>query len=168
MADFKIGVITKAHGIRGELRVFPTTDDHARFKLLIGEKIKTEKDGETNFYQLENARTQKETVILKLKKINDRNAAETMTGAVILIPSEKALPLELDEYYIRDLIGLRAETESGEYLGILTDVLQTAANDVYVIEPENGESFLIPAIKNVIKNISREKIILFLPEGLRE
>ena len=162
MADFEIGRITKAHGIRGELRVFPTTDDPSRFELLIGDNIKIKKNGAENFYKLTSVRLQKGIVIIKFAEINDRNAAETMIGAIICIPPEKALPLEQSEYYIRDLIGLRAESESGDFLGTLSDVLQTGANDVYEIKTPDGESFLIPAIKDAIKAvlISEGKIIL--------
>ncbi|MDR0272024.1 MAG: ribosome maturation factor RimM [Clostridiales bacterium] len=164
--DFKIGKITKAHGIRGEVRVFPTTDDPSRFQLLIGKKINVN----NNFLKLTNARLQKETVILKFAEINDRNASEELVGAVISIPEEMALPLDSDEYYIRDLIGLCAETESGEILGILIEVMQTAANDVYAIETPRGKTILIPAIKDVVVkiDITERKIILRLPEGLQE
>jgi len=166
MADFEIGIITKAQGIRGEFRVLPTTDDPARFELLVGGEIRV---GGTS-YKLVNARLQKNIVILKLAEINDRNAAEALIGASICIPAEKALPLDEGEYYIRDLIGLQAETESGESIGVLTRILHTGANDVYVIETPDGDSFMLPAIKDVVINVSvaERKIILRLLEGLRE
>jgi len=166
MDDFEIGIITKAQGIRGEFRVLPTTDDPARFELLVGGEIRI--GGEC--YKLNNARLQKNIVILKLAEINDRNAAEKLIGANICIPKEKALPLDDDEFYIRDLIGLHAETENGEKIGVLTRVLHTGANDVYVIETPDGGSFMLPAIKDVVIKISvaEKKIILRLMEGLRE
>ncbi|MCL2224070.1 MAG: ribosome maturation factor RimM [Defluviitaleaceae bacterium] len=166
MADFQIGIITKAQGIRGEFRVLPTTDDPARFELLIG--------GEINIggaaYKLANARLQKNIVILKLVEVNDRNAAEKLIGAEIFVPQEKALPLDDGEYYIRDLVGLQAETESGEDIGVLSRVLHTGANDVYVIETSEGESFMLPAIKDVIVDVDIKggKIILRLLDGIRE
>jgi 16S rRNA processing protein RimM len=171
---FEIGIITKAQGIRGEFRVLPTTDDPMRFEKLSGDEIIIRrKNGSEAPHKLTNVRFQKGIVILQLEDVADRNAAEKLIGAVICIPAEKALPLDEGEYYVRDLIGLRAETESGEELGELTRVLHTGANDVYVITPsdtEKSKAFMIPAIKDVIIKVSPSegKIILRLLEGLRE
>jgi len=158
-------MITKAQGIRGEFRVLPTTDDPARFELLIGEKVFV--NGVS--HEVANARLQKNIVILKFAEVNDRNAAEALVGATICIPEEKALPLDDGEFYIRDLIGLRAEAENGESLGVLSRVLHTGANDVYVIETPDGDSFMLPAIKDVVLNVSvaEKKIVLRMMEGLR-
>ena len=166
MSDFEIGIITKAQGIRGEFRVFPTTDDPTRFEKLIGDEIFI---GEKNF-KLKNARVQKNFVILKLEEINDRNEAEKLINARIFIPREKSLPLDEGEFFVRDLIGLRAENENGEPLGELTRVLHTGANDVYVISPAQGDSFMVPAIKIVVRevNLSEKKIVLRLLDGMRE
>jgi 16S rRNA processing protein RimM len=170
MSYFEIGIITKAQGIRGEIRVLPTTDDPARFEKLIGGEIKIIKNGNETALKLINARMQKNIVILEFENITDRNAAEKLIGAVICIPDELALPLDEGEYYVRDLIGLRAETESGEALGELTRVLHTGANDVYVITPHGEKSFMVPAVKDVVKKVdlSDGKIILHLLEGMRE
>lgn len=166
MSDFEIGIITKAQGIRGEFRVLPTTDNPSRFELLVGEEVRVGAE----FFKLTNARLQKNIVVLKFAGVDDRNAAEKLIGKSIFIPKEKALPLEEDEYYIRDLVGLRAETESGEALGVLSHVLHTGANDVYVIETPGGESFMLPAIRDVVVrvSVSERKITLRLMEGLRE
>jgi 16S rRNA processing protein RimM len=162
IVNFQIGVITKAQGIRGEFRVLPTTDEPSRFELLVGGEIFIG----NRAVKLQSARMQKNIVVLKIEGADDRNAAERLVGAVISIPEEKALPLSPDEFFIRDLIGLRAETESGEPLGEITRVLHTGANDVYVI----GEEFMIPAIKDVVIKIdlAAGRIILRLQEGLRE
>ena len=165
MKDFEIGVITKPQGIRGEMRVYPTTEDPLRFTLLVDDEVNIEGTP----YKLTSARMQKSVVVIKLCGINDRNAAEAMAGKKILIPAEKALPLEKDEYFVRDLTGLCAETEDGEILGVLSEVLHTNANDVYVIKPARGESFMIPAIKDVVRNVSLTdgKITVRLIDGLR-
>jgi len=165
-SDFEIGIITKPQGIKGEMRVLPTTDDPSRFNLLTGQSI----DVAGTSYKLTNARQQKGMVIIKLAEINDRNMAETLAGKKIHIPAEKALPLEDGEYYVRDLAGLKVESEDGENLGRISKVLHTSANDVYVIEPEDGDSFMIPAIKDVVRavSISESKIIIRLMDGLRE
>ncbi|MCL1883375.1 MAG: ribosome maturation factor RimM [Defluviitaleaceae bacterium] len=163
---FEIGIITKAQGIRGEFRVLPTTDDPSRFELLIGEEVKIKKNSDENFYKITNARLQKGIVILRLEGVDTRNAAEELVKGVILIPNEKALPLDTDEYYVRDLIGLEVESEEGELLGKITRIFNTGANDVYVID----ESFMLPAIKDVIKKVdlSAKKITIHLMEGLRD
>ncbi|MCL2048602.1 MAG: ribosome maturation factor RimM [Defluviitaleaceae bacterium] len=173
MSYFEIGIITKAQGIRGELRVLPTTDEPTRFEQLIGsELILRKKNGETAAHRLSSARVQKNIVILKLDEINERNEAEKLLNTTICIPPEAALPLQDGEYYIRDLIGLYAETENGEKIGELTRVLHTGANDVYVITPPKGEGdpFMIPAAKNIVKEVrlDEKKIVLQLLDGMRE
>ena len=168
---FEIGTITKPHGIRGELCVFPTTDDPSRFSLLIGEEIflRDSKNNQTP-YKLKQARNHKNLIVIKLDGVNDRNMAETLIRNVIIIPDEKALPLEEGEYFVRDLIGLDVVTTTGEHIGKLSKVLNTNANDVYVIDPPDGDSFMIPAIKNVVLNVSLpdKKMVVHLMEGLRE
>jgi len=168
---FEIGTIVKPQGIRGELRVFPTTDDPARFSLLVGEEIilRDPKNVETS-YKLLQARPHKGLVIIKLDCVNDRNMAETLVRSIITIPDEKAIPLEEGEYFVRDLIGLDVVTESGEHVGKLSKVLNTNANDVYVIDPAEGDSFMIPAIKNVVLSVSLQDktMIVRLMDGLRE
>jgi len=168
---FEIGTIVKPQGIRGELRVFPTTDDPARFSLLVGEQIilRDSKNVETP-YKLLQARQHKGLVIIKLDGVNDRNMAETLVRSIIIIPDEKAIPLEDGEYFVRDLIGLDIVTETGEHVGKLSKVLNTNANDVYVIDPAEGDSFMIPAIKNVVLNVSLQDktMTVRLMDGLRE
>lgn len=168
---FEIGTIVKPQGIRGELRVFPTTDDPARFSLLVGEEIllRDTKNAETP-YKLLQARPHKGLVIIKLDGVNDRNMAETLVRNIIAIPDEKALPLEDGEYFVRDLIGLDVVTQTGEHIGKLSKVLNTNANDVYVIDPAEGDSFMIPAIKSVVLNVSLQdkKMTVRLMDGLRE
>ena len=167
---FEIGTIVKPQGIRGELRVFPTTDDPARFGLLVGEEIVLRLRGTETPYKLLQARPHKGLVIVKLEGVNDRNMAETLTQSVITIPDEKALPLEEGEYFVRDLIGLEVVTETGEHIGTLSRVLNTNANDVYVIEPTVGDPFMIPAIKSVVLSVSLQDktMTIRLMDGLRE
>ena len=167
---FEIGIITKPQGIRGELRVLPTTDDPERFQLLDEVHIRLEKSPDSTPYKLTSARLHKGMVLVKLATINDRNAAETLVGGVLTIPPEKALPLNANEYFIRDLIGLNVQTEDGQSLGIIEDVFPTGANDVYTIRDTEGKSFMLPAIKDVILSVSMESktMTVRLIEGLRE
>jgi len=172
--DFEIGIITKPQGIRGEMRVLPTTDDPSRFELLLGDEVSVRNKAVTAAYKLMSARLQKGIVIIKLEGIATRNDVETLIGGVITIPQEKALPLSEGEYYVRDLPGLRVESEDGEFLGVIGRVLHTVANDVYVIEPspgpDDGEPFMIPAIKDIVRtvDIAAGKMTVRLMDGLRE
>jgi len=164
---FEIGIITKPQGINGELRVLPTTDDPERFRLL--DQILIRLRGNETTYKIISTRFHKGLVLLKLEGITDRNAAEKLARGVIVIPRSEALPLDEDEFFIRDLIGLTVKTEDGTNLGAVKDVFPTGANDVYVIESEE-KSFMIPAIKDVVLDVSMEAKVMTvrLLDGLLE
>ncbi|MCL2571139.1 MAG: ribosome maturation factor RimM [Defluviitaleaceae bacterium] len=166
---FKIGIIVKPQGIRGELRVLPTTDDPNRFGLLNEVLLRLPKGQET-MYKVTSARPHKGLVLVCLEGIGDRNAAEKLVRGVLLVPPEEALPLDKDEYFIRDLVGLKVETEDGQVLGIIEDVFPTGANDVYIVRDDEGKSFMLPAIKDVVQAVSLEAgtMIVRLIDGLLE
>jgi 16S rRNA processing protein RimM len=166
---FEIGIIVKPQGIRGEMRVLPTTDDPARFSLLKEVYVRSPHQAEKK-YTIISVRQQKGLIMLTLAGLNDRNAAAAMVGGALYIPDEWALPLGEDEYYVRDLIGMAVENEGGEPLGEITDVLRTGANDVYVIKAAEGDSFMIPAVKDVVLRVdpAGKRVTLHLMDGLRE
>ena len=166
---FEIGIITKPQGISGEVRVLPTTDDPKRFGLLDEVLIRFPKGQETVF-KITSVRQHKGLVLLRFEGINDRNGAEKMVRGVLVIPRSAALPLSADEYFIRDLIGLKVETEDGAALGTVEDVFPTGANDVYVVGDGVGKSFMIPAIKDVVLDVSMETRVMTvrLIDGLKE
>ena len=163
---FEIGIITKPQGIRGEMRVLPTTDDPTRFSLLLDEQVFINSIP----YKLTQTRQQKGLVIIKLEGINDRTQAESFAQSKICIPESKALPLSEDEYYIRDLIGLRVQTVDNQEFGTISRVFNTNANDVYVIKAIEGDDFMIPAIKDVVQSMSlaNKTVTIRLMDGLRE
>ena len=165
---FEIGIITKPQGIGGEVRVLPTTDDPTRFGLLDSVCIRSAQGAETT-HKIVSARQHKGMVLIKFEGINDRNAAEKLVKSVLTIPPEKALKLDIDEYFIRDLIGLSVQSKDGTKLGTIKDVFPTGANDVYVIE-NAGESFMIPAIKDVVLDVSiaTNTMTVHLIDGLKE
>jgi len=167
---FEIGIIVKPQGIRGELRVLPTTDDPSRFELLVDKEIFLRQRGADKPVKILQARPHKNVVIVKLDNVTDRNTAETLVQSTLHIPESLALPLDEGEYFIRDLVGLDVVTEDDEPIGALTRVLQTNANDVYVISPPNGGDFMIPAIKSVVLNVSMQdkKMTVRLMDGLRD
>ena len=167
---FEIGKITKPQGIRGEVRVYPTTDDPSRFSLLVGQDVTLENRGASQVYKIQQARQHKNIVLMQLQGVTTRNMAESLVGYTVCIQDSQALPLEEGEYFVRDLIGLKVETENGEVVGELTKVLNTNANDVYVITSPEGDAFMIPAIKSVVLAVSipENKMVVHMMEGLRD
>ena len=163
----QVGVITQTHGIRGEVKVFPTTDDAARFKKL--KKVTLDNGKERRELEIASVKFFKNLVILKFKGIDNINDVEKYKKAPLYVTREDAVPLGENEYFIADLIGLKVISDEGEVLGILDDVLQTGANDVYVVKCDNGEEILVPAIKDCVKNVDIEgnEITLHLLPGLR-
>lgn len=154
---FEIGKIVNTQGIKGVVRVIPMTDDITRFELL--EKVyicdKTEE-----IFQIEKVSYHKQFVLLKFKGIDDMTQAELrLKNKMIKINDEEALPLEEDEYYIRDLVGCLVITTENEELGKIKDIIFTGANDVYVVD-YNGKDILIPATKNCVQGIDINKKII--------
>lgn len=162
----QVGVIIDTHGIRGEVKVFPTTDDKNRFDYLKKAFIDS-KEGLVQV-KINGARYFKNLVILKFKGINDINDVEKYKKCPLLVTREDAVPLEEGEYYITDIIGINAVSEDGSRLGIIKDVLKTGANDVYIIQTEENKEILVPAIKQCILNIDLDKkeMKIHLLEGL--
>ena len=163
-----IGRITAAHGIRGEVKVELLTDFPERFKpgarAYLG--VGTE-DPEARSAKIVASRPHKGGMLVKLDVISDRNTAELMRDHYLLIPETEAMQLGAHENYLHDLMGLRVETIAGRYLGELTDVLFTKANDVYVVRGPDGE-VLLPAIRDVVLEVdlSAHRMVVSLPEGL--
>ncbi len=162
----RVGVITSTHGVRGEVKVYPTTDDPARFKDL--DEVTLDTGKELIPLTIQNVKFFKKMVILKFKEYDNINAIEPYKGKDLLIHRSQAVPLEEGEHFIVDLIGLTVITDEGETLGKLKDVLQTGANDVYIVEQPSGKEVLIPAIKPCILNIDLEagEMKVHLLEGL--
>lgn len=169
MSDLlQVGVITSTHGVRGEVKVFPTTDDPARFKKL---KQVILDDGKQQIdLEIASVKFFKNMVILKFKGIDNINDVEKYRRAALLVTRENAVPLAENEYFIADLIGLSAVSDEGEELGTITDVLQTGANDVYVVTTPQKEEILVPAIKECILavDLDERRMQLHLLPGLRD
>lgn len=164
----QVGVITTTHGVRGEVKVFPTTDDPARFKKLKNVILDTGK--EKIDLEIAGVKFFKNMVILKFKGIDNINDVEKYRQKSLFVTRENAVKLKKDEYFIADLIGLSVFSEEGEELGVIDDVLQTGANDVYVIRAPKAEDILLPAIKDCVKEVDLEsgKMTVHLLPGLRE
>ncbi len=141
---FRVGVITSPHGVHGEVNVFPTTDEPRRFSEL--DTVLLDLPGGYQERTVEHVKYHKNMVILKLSGIGSMDEANLYRKCDLLVSREQALPLAENEYFIADLIGLTVKTEEGEVLGNITDVMQTAANDVYVVKGEKHGEILIPVI----------------------
>lgn len=161
----RVGVISSTHGIRGEVKVFPTTDDAARFKKL--KKVLLDTGKEQLELEVQSVKFFKQFVIVKFKGIDNINDIEIYKGKSLLVPREDAVALGKDEYYIADLIGMEVFTEEGR-LGVLKDVMETGANEVYIIDSDRHGEVLIPAIKQCILDVDIEgrKMKIHLMDGL--
>lgn len=152
---FQIGVITSTHGIRGEVKVFPTTDDNNRFKKL--RECLIEYKGELLPVRAEGCKFFKNMVILKFKDMDTINDVERYKQCKLFVDREHAVALKKGEYFIADLIGLSVVTNEGRPLGILENIIQTGANDVYLVVDHTGREWLIPAIKDCILEIALDR-----------
>lgn len=151
----QVGVISSTHGIRGEVKVFPTTDDPDRFRKL--KQVILDTGREQKSLEIEGVKFFKQFVILKFKDIDNINDIEKYKGKSLYVTREHAVKLKKDEYFIADLIGMTVKGEDGAILGTVSDVLQTGANDVYVVALADGGEVLLPAIKDCILSVDMEK-----------
>ena len=164
--QLQVGVISSTHGVRGEVKVFPTTDDVTRFTQL--KKVYLETGREMLPLEIQNVKFFKQFAILKFKGIDNINDIEKYRGKSLMIDREDAVDLDEDEYFIADMIGMKVCTEDGSEFGTLKDVMETGANDVYIIDSlEHGE-VLIPAIRECILDVDmdEERMTIHLMEGL--
>lgn len=150
----RIGVITTTHGIRGEVKVFPTTDNVKRFDDCDEVILVTKK--EQIPLHVERVKYFKNIVIVKFKEYNDINQVEQFRKCDIMVTRENAVPLEKGEYFICDIIGADVVEEDGNKIGAVKDVIETGANNVFVIETEEGKEVLFPSIPECIKKVDVE------------
>ena len=164
----KVGVITTTHGVRGEVKVFPTTDNVKRFKKNMEIILDTGK--ENIQLTVESVKFFKQFVILKFKGIDNINDVMMYKDCELFVTRENAVKLKKDEYFICDMIGAKVVTEEGENFGVLDEVLLTGANDVYVVKREGKKEVLLPAIKECILNVDLEEkvITIHVMKGLLE
>lgn len=152
---YQVGAITQTHGVRGEVKVFPLTDDISRFKNMKNLILDTGK--EQIVLEVTSARPQKNLVILKFKDYDNINDVERYKGCGLYVTKENRVKCKKDEYFIADLVGISVITEEGELLGEITDVITTGANDVYAVQTPEGKEVLLPAIKDCILDVDIDK-----------
>lgn len=156
MSDlYQVGAITQTHGVRGEVKVFPLTDDIARFENMKDLILDTGK--EQIPLEVTSVRPQKNLVLLKFKGYDNINDVEKYKGCGLYVAKENRVKCEKDEYFIADLVGLAVKTDKDEMLGEVCDVITTGANDVYVVACPDGTETLLPAIKECILTVDVEK-----------
>lgn len=156
--EFQIGAITTTHGIHGEVKVFPTTDDPGKFSRLKEVLLRNGKTEQT--MEITSAKFFKNMVILKFKGIDDINEVEKYRGATLWVKRDRAVALQKNEYYKTDLMNMAVVTEDGNAFGELTDILETGANDVYVVTTQDGKEVLLPAIRECIRNVDVENRVM--------
>ncbi|MGN0164562.1 MAG: ribosome maturation factor RimM [Lachnospiraceae bacterium] len=167
MDFFRIGVYSNTHGIRGEIKVFPTTDNISRFDYLKEIVMDCGKEGYKNF-EVSGCRYFKNMVIMKIKGIDNINDIEKYKGADIYVTRENAQPLEEGEFYIADILDADVYSDAGEKIGVLTDCMQTGANDVFVVKMNDGKEALFPVIPDCVLEVDTElkKVTVHIMPGL--
>ena len=150
----QVGIITSTHGVRGEVKVYPTTDDPRRFRRL--KEVILDTGREKLNLEIEGVKFFKQFVILKFKGLDNINDIEKYRQKSLFVTRKNAVRLQRDEYFIADLIGLKVQDEDDKELGTVKDVIETGANDVYEVEMADGRSLLLPAIKQCILNVDVE------------
>lgn len=151
----RVGTIASTHGIRGEVKVFPTTDDLGRFKKL--KKCFLDTGREKIALEVEGVKFFKQFAILKFKGFDNINDIEKYRGKDLLVDREHAVKLAPNENFIVDLIGLDVVTDEGAHFGKVLDIMTTGANDVYVIKGDDGKEYLFPSIKECILDVDLEQ-----------
>lgn len=164
MQKFKIGQITSAVGIKGEVRVFSYMDEITRFcdieKVYLGETL-------DKYYTIEKVRFDKGLAIIKFSEVPDRNTSESLKGLNLYIPREEYV-LDEDSYFVDDLIDCNVVSEDGISLGRVIKVINNVAQDIYEVEKADKKTFLVPAVHEFIKNvdIDSKTITIHVIDGL--
>ena len=162
----RVGVISSTHGIRGEVKVYPTTDDPERFLDL--DEVILDTGREHKILEIEGVKFFKNQVILKFKGYDNINDIEKYLKKDLLVDREHAVELGENENFSADLIDMEVVTDEGKVLGTLTDVIETGANDVYAVKTPEGKEILLPAIRDCILdvNVDEKRMTVHVMEGL--
>lgn len=165
LTHFKVGQIVNTQGLKGEVRVYPFTDDINRFDDL--KEFYLGKDFNTT-WEVEKVRYKGNMVIMKIKNIDTVEMAEKLRNKFMYVSRENGRELEEDEYFISDMIGIDVYTVDGDLVGKLDDVLQYSANDVYVVKGFEGQEYMIPAIMKFVPtiDINERKMIIDPIKGM--
>lgn len=160
-----IGQITNAHGVRGDVKVHPLTDDIG-FLVDLEEAYLLEKTG-PRLVTIENARVHKKVVLIKIKTIDDMDAALELKDLQLLVKDDDLRPLGEGEYFIHNLLGSKVYSDEGDFLGVVKDYIQTGESGACDVEREEGD-FMFPTSKEVLLEVNAEekKLVIHVIEGL--
>lgn len=165
MEYYRIGLIVRPHGIHGAVKLQPLTDNTARYKGLRHAYL--EQNGRMQKVDVDDIGIRPDFVTLHIAGVDTPEAAELLRGAYLSVDKANAVPLPPDTYFIADLIGCKVWDTDGFFYGELKDVLQTGANDVYVVEGPKG--MLLPALKKALHEVCvEEKRIVLIKDVLEE
>jgi len=160
-----VGKVVRAHGLRGELSVAILTEFPDRFETM--EWVYLGDEFEATPYRLEGYRWHKSNILMTLAGISDRAQAEALRGQYVQVPVEEARTLPQGQYYLYQLVGLQVNTTAGDNLGKVVDIIETGANDVFVVE-KNGQQVLLPDIPEVVQaiDIAKGQMVVTIIDGL--
>ena len=163
---FRVGIISNSHGVKGEVKVLPTTDDPKRFSVL--DTIYLFENNTYKELHVDSVKYFKNTVILKFAEYNNINEILGFKGMELYVDREHAIPLNEGEFYVADMLGADIITEDDKHFGTLTDVIKTGANNVYVVKTDEGKEVLLPAIPECVleKDIENKVIKVHIMKGL--
>lgn len=161
-----IGKVVSTQGNKGEVNVLPLTDSIDRFKNLDNVFLRSKKS--QTILNVEKIRKRNDTVILKLKDIENIEEAKMIVGSILEVERKNAVKLSKDTYFTFEIIGLEVYTENNIFLGKVENIVSTGSNDVYVVKSKDKEELFIPAIREVVKNVNLEKkrITIKMVDGL--
>ena len=165
---YLIGYILKPQGVKGEVKVESVSPHLDRYKRL--DRVFIQSSGQIKPFTVQHVRVAHRFVFLRFLEVRTRDQAVLLRGAEVLVEAKDVLNPAPGEYFVHDLIGCSVITEDGRHLGNLTQVVQMTANDVYVVQNDEGEEILLPAIKDVIKKVDvhKKEILVHLLDGLLE
>ena len=161
-----IGKVISTQSNKGEVKVLPLTDSTDRFNNL--DTVFLRNSNSRTTLNIEKIRIKENTVILKLKDIENIQEAKTIVGSFLEVKRENAVKLPKDTYFLFEIIGLEVYDENNIFLGKVENVISTGSNDVYIVKDKNKKELSIPAIREVVKNIDLEKkrITIKMVDGL--
>jgi len=161
-----IGKVVSTHGNKGGIKVIPLTDSIDRFKDLASVFIR--KSDSREILKINKLRIKKNTIILKLKDVENIEEAKVIVGSFLEVKRKNAVKLPKDSYFIFDIIGLEVYTNENLFLGKVEDIIITGSNDVYIVKSKSNQEIIIPAIHDVIKDIDLKKrrITINMVDGL--
>lgn len=165
---YEIGRIVGTHGVRGDVKIYPTTDFPERFLCMRSLTVSARSGLVTYPIKSIKPLEGKNVFLAHLEGVEAMDTAKTLQGLMITVAEDERVPLDENEYWLSDIIGSSVVTETGEELGTVTEFMQTGSNDVYVVKDTKGKLQAIPAVKDVVKSVdvASHKITVCLPEGL--